>query len=135
MSGPVNPASQAEHGRRILVVDDYVDAAESLATLLSLLGHQVRTAYDGPSALEALRAEPADVVVIDLGLPRMDGLEVARRLRAELGLTDALLVALTGYAQEEHKRRCRQAGFDAYLLKPVTLDVLSELLAGAPRPR
>jgi CheY-like chemotaxis protein len=87
--------------RRILVVDDNVDAAESLALLLRLGGHEVRVACDGPGALAAAQAEPPEMVVLDLGMPGMDGFEVARRLRALPGSKDALLVALTGWAQAE----------------------------------
>jgi CheY-like chemotaxis protein len=115
--------------RRILVVDDNTDAAESLALLLRLVGHEVRTAYDGPTALDVARAQPPDVVLLDIGLPGTNGLEVARRMRQNLGLTDALLVALTGYGQDEDRRRSHEAGFNAHLVKPVDLDALQKLLA------
>jgi CheY-like chemotaxis protein len=115
--------------RRILVVDDNKDAAQSLGLLLKLSGHEVRTAYDGPAALEAVRTEAPEIVLLDIGLPRMDGLEVARRMRQELGLKDILLVALTGYGQEEDRRRSQEAGFNAHLVKPLDLEELRELLA------
>jgi PAS domain S-box-containing protein len=115
--------------RRILVVDDNTDAAETLALLLRLIGHEVRTAYDAPTALDVARAQPPDVVLLDIGLPGTDGLEVARRLRQNLGLNDALLVALTGYGQDEDRRRSHKAGFNAHLVKPVDLDALQELLS------
>jgi two-component system CheB/CheR fusion protein len=114
--------------QRILVVDDKPDAADSLALLLRVTGHQVRTAYDGPKALEVAREFAPEIVFLDLGMPGMDGYEVARRLRKELGLERALLVALTGYNQEEDVRSCRQAGFDMHLCKPADLDVLRDLL-------
>jgi PAS domain S-box-containing protein len=114
--------------RRILVIDDNQDAAESLSLLLRLTGQDVQTAYDGPTALDAARALPPDVVLCDIGLPRMNGLEVARRLRQDLGLTDALLIALTGYGMDEDKCRSQEAGFNAHLVKPVDLDALYELL-------
>ena len=115
--------------RSVLIVDDNQDAAESLAQLLRLDGQEVRTAYDGPTALGLARAKPPDVVLLDIGMPGMDGLEVARRLRQDLGLKQALLVALTGYGQEEDRRRSQEAGFNAHLVKPVDVDALERLLA------
>jgi CheY-like chemotaxis protein len=116
-------------GRHILAVDDNVDAAESLAVLLRLEGHEVRTAHDGPAALAAVQADRPDVVILDLGMPGMDGFEVARRVRALPGAEDVLLVALTGWAQEEDRRRCYEAGFDGHLPKPVELNALRQFLA------
>jgi CheY-like chemotaxis protein len=125
-----------EHGRlvgssarRILVVDDNVDAADSLAVLLRLTGNDVRTAHDGPAALEASRAYRPDVVLLDLGLPRMSGYEVCRHLREGHFANGPLVVALTGYGQDEDRRRTREAGFDRHLVKPVSLEELRELLA------
>ncbi len=115
--------------RRILVVDDNVDAAESLAVLLRLEGHEVRVACDGPAALAAAQADPPEMVVLDLGMPGMDGFEVARRLRALPGSDGVLLVALTGWAQGEDRRRCHEAGFDGHLPKPVEWDALRQFLA------
>lgn len=112
---------------RILVVDDNRDAASSLATLLRFLGNEVRTAHDGPSALgEALKSHP-DVVILDIGLPGMNGLDVCRRLRAE-GHPGMLLVALSGLGHDDDRRRSQDAGFNAHLVKPVNLDELKELL-------
>jgi PAS domain S-box-containing protein len=122
---PVAPTAP----RRILVVDDNVDAAESLAVLLRLAGHEVRVASDGPAALTAAQAGPPDVVVLDLGMPGMDGFEVARRLRVLPGTKDALLVAMTGWAQEDDRRRCYEAGFDGHLPKPVEWGALRQFLA------
>jgi CheY-like chemotaxis protein len=116
---------------RILVVDDNVDAAESMAVLLRLHGHEVRTAYDGPGGLEAARAFRPQAVLLDIGLPRMDGYEVARRLRGEQGLEKILLVAVTGYGQEEARLRGRVAGFDSYLVKPADLVELQQLLVSS----
>jgi PAS domain S-box-containing protein len=113
---------------RIVVVDDNLDAAECLAEFLTDAGHEVKVAYDGPSALEAIRAHEPDVVFLDIGLPRLDGYEVARQLRREHG-DEMTLVALTGYGQEEDRRRTKEAGFDHHLVKPVHLDALSKLLA------
>jgi CheY-like chemotaxis protein len=116
-----------------LVVDDNVDGAESLATLLKLLGHEVHVAHDGPAALLATADVRPEVVFLDIGLPGMDGYEVARRLRRP-GRSEALLVALTGYGQEEDRRRSREAGFDHHLVKPVDPAVLEDLLAGGVVP-
>ena len=124
-------AEAAGHGttpRRILVVDDNHDAAESLALLLRAEGHEVRTAHDGATALDAVRAYQPEIVLLDIGLPKMDGYEVARRLRAQEGTRRALLVALTGYGQEEDRRRAAEAGFDAHLVKPADLGALHALL-------
>ena len=114
--------------RRILVVDDNVDSAESLAVLLRVTGHEVRTAHAGRAALEAARACVPEIVLLDIGLPGMDGYEVARRLRQDLGLADVLLVAMTGYGQDEDRRRSHEAGFNAHLVKPVDLNELHALL-------
>jgi CheY-like chemotaxis protein len=114
--------------RRVLVVDDNLDAAEGLAMLLGLRGHEVATAYDGQSAIEQARDIQPDVVLLDIGLPRIDGFEVARRLREEHPARPMLLVALTGYGQERDRLRAREAGFDHHLLKPVRLEMLEELL-------
>jgi CheY-like chemotaxis protein len=117
--------------RRVLVVDDNTDTAESLAKLLELMGHQVRTAPDGPAALESVRDYRPEVVLLDIGLPGMDGYEVARRLRAERATEAVFLVALTGYGQEEDRRRSREAGFDRHLVKPVDLNTLRQVLVSA----
>jgi CheY-like chemotaxis protein len=123
------PSRQSGSGsRRVLVVDDNLDAAEGLSMLLSLRGHQVSTAYDGHGALEKARVTPPDVVLLDIGLPRLDGFEVARRLREEHPDRPMLLVALTGYGQERDRLRARKAGFDHHLLKPVRLEMLEQLL-------
>jgi signal transduction histidine kinase/CheY-like chemotaxis protein len=121
---PVSP-------RRVLVVDDNVDAAESLAMLLRVERHEVYTAHDGSTALAAAAAFRPEIVLLDIGLPRMDGYEVARRLRGQDGFQKTLLVALTGYGQEEDRRRAAAAGFDAYLVKPADPAALHELLAGS----
>jgi CheY-like chemotaxis protein len=113
--------------RRILIVDDNRDAADSLALLLQLNGHEVRTAYGGEEALEIAAAYDADFVLLDIGLPTINGYEVARRLRRQ-GFTSQL-VALTGYGQPEDVRRARDAGFDGHVVKPVDPDRLLESLA------
>jgi signal transduction histidine kinase/DNA-binding response OmpR family regulator len=115
--------------RRVLVVDDNRDAAESLALLLSVAGHQTRVCHDGPSAVAAAAEFRPEAVLLDIGLPGMDGYEVARRLRAEPAMPRALLIALTGYGQLEDQRRAHEAGFDHHLVKPADLDALAALLA------
>lgn len=115
--------------RRILLVDDNRDATDSMATLLRLGGHEVTTAYDGQTALALARAEAPDVVICDVSMPGMDGYELAHHLREDLGLRDSLLVALSGYAQDEDRHRSQVAGFNAHLAKPVRLDNLRGILA------
>jgi CheY-like chemotaxis protein len=118
-------------GRRVLVVDDNRDLAESLAMVLRLWGHDVRVAYDGRAALEAAREQPPEVVFLDIGLPKLDGLEVARRLRQWPELRRVRLVAITGYGREEDRRRSAEAGFDLHLTKPVDpLDLQPLLVDG-----
>lgn len=118
--------------RRVLVVDDNVDAADSLAVLLRLAGHNVRLAHDGPGALEAARTFHPDVALIDLGLPGFDGYEVARRLRERPADDDVLLIAVSGYAQEEDRQRSLQAGFFRHLTKPVDFAVLEQAMIAKP---
>ncbi|MGJ0492073.1 ATP-binding protein [Methylobacter sp.] len=117
--------------RRILVVDDYADAAESLTMLLQAEGHEVETADCGIRAIEQARAFRPQVVLLDIGLPDLDGYEVARRLRTLPETRDAVLIALTGYGQAEDRNRSQSAGFDHHLLKPVNFEKLSGLLASA----
>jgi signal transduction histidine kinase len=114
---------------RILVVDDNVDSAVTLTRLLCHAGHEVQAAHSGLAALELARTVKPDVVLLDIGLPGMDGLEVARRLRCDLGLTESLLVAVTGYGHDDDRRRSEDAGFNAHLVKPVDLSALNALLA------
>jgi signal transduction histidine kinase len=129
---PVVGNRRAVPPRRILVVDDSRDAAESLAMLLSLSGHQVTVAHDGDQALALAASGSPEVLLLDIGLPGMDGYEVCRRLR-EQGLTGALIIAMTGYGQERDRQRSKEAGFDTHTVKPVELDHLMELLAGPPK--
>ncbi len=116
--------------RRVLVVDDNRDGAASLGMMLSLLGHDTRTAHDGLQALELAGAFRPDVILLDIGLPRLNGYEAARRLRAQPWGREVLLVAVTGWGQEEDKRRALEAGFDFHLVKPVEPAALAKLLAG-----
>jgi len=114
--------------RRVLVVDDNADAADSLADLLGMLGHATEVAYDGPSALEKALATRPDVVLCDIGLPGMSGYDVARALR-ERGANDMQLIAVSGYAQREDVQRSLDAGFDDHIAKPADLDKIELMLA------
>jgi CheY-like chemotaxis protein len=114
--------------RRVLVVDDNLDSADTMAELVRIWGYEVRTAHDGPAALECARSFRPNVVLLDVGLPGMDGYELARRLRAE-GLAGELLVSVTGYGQDEDRRKAQEAGFDHHLTKPVNPETLQRLVA------
>ncbi len=115
--------------RRVLVVDDNVDAAESLELLLRSMGHTVFVAYDGPSAIELAESERPDVILLDIGLPGMDGYETAKRLKSNPRTSSAACIALTGYGQEEHRQRSLALGFVAHLTKPVETETLSRLMS------
>jgi two-component system CheB/CheR fusion protein len=129
---PPAPARAAGGPLRVLIVDDNVDAAQALGHLMRLLGHDVTLAHDGPGALAAAAAAPPQLVLLDIGLPGMDGYAVAARLRAA-GHDRAALVALTGYGQEDDLRRSREAGFDHHLVKPVDFARLQEISAEVQR--
>jgi CheY-like chemotaxis protein len=116
---------------RILVVEDLRDSADSLGLLLKLWGYEAEVTYDGEHALAAASSAPPDVVFLDIGLPGMDGFEVARRLRRLPGTARSLLVAITGYGQEDDVRRCKEAGIDYHFLKPADPLELEKLLARA----
>jgi CheY-like chemotaxis protein/two-component sensor histidine kinase len=133
VAGPASaaPARETARPRRVLCVDDDADIAESLAHLLRDMGHDVQVAHSGPEALAAASGYRPDVVLLDLGLPGMDGYELARRLRRQPGLGGARLVAVSGYGQEEDRRRSREAGMDDHLLKPVKAADLARALAAA----
>ncbi len=119
---------------RILIVEDQVDSAETLAVVLRLDGHDVRVAYDGESALDAAAAFAPDVALLDIALPRVSGYVLARRLRALPGLTEAFLVAVTGFGEDHDRARALEAGFDLHLTKPVDVDVLRAELDNLPPP-
>jgi CheY-like chemotaxis protein/two-component sensor histidine kinase len=124
----------SSRGLRVLVVEDNVDAAESLAALLRLWGHEVRMVHDGLAALDAAREQHPEVVLLDIGLPGLDGYQVAKRLREDSSMDGTLLVAMTGYGQPEDRRRSREAGIHHHFVKPVEPFVLRTLLSnlGAP---
>ncbi len=124
---PVGPAA----ARRVLVVDDNTDIADLLGEALTALGHDARVAYDGPRALAVAAAFDPQIAFVDIGLPGMDGFELARRLRIARGDRPLLLVAVTGYGQDADRERSAAAGFDRHLVKPVGLDALTALIGGA----
>ena len=124
----VQQAAPPELRMRLLVVDDNVDAGDSLAMVLELLGARVRVARGGAEAIALFLESPFDVVILDIGMPGMDGYEVARRLRATCTPQRAELIALTGWGQEDDRRRAREAGFDHHLVKPVDINALRSLL-------
>ena len=121
----VGPAAVSH---RVLVVDDNVSSAETLALLIGLSGHQARVAHTGFAALEAVESQRPDIVLLDIGLPGMDGYEVARRLRQGDGNGEILLVAVTGYAQDDDRRKATAAGFNHHLVKPLNLEQLEAIL-------
>jgi CheY-like chemotaxis protein len=115
--------------RRVLVVDDCRDAADSLAMLLRLAGHEVHAAHDGREAVESAGRFRPDVALLDIGMPKLNGYEVARHIRQQPWGRQVVLVAITGWGQEEDKRRAMEAGFDEHLTKPVAPAALEKLLA------
>jgi CheY-like chemotaxis protein len=115
--------------RRILVVDDNVDAAQMVAMLLEALGHEVAVEFDPLQALAAVRERRFDTFILDIGLPGMDGHELARQIRQLPGAGDALFVALTGYGQDQDRQASRDAGFHHHFVKPVDIGVLAQALA------
>jgi PAS domain S-box-containing protein len=123
------PAQPSVSRRRVLVVDDNVDGAESLSRLLQICGHETRTAHTGPDGLEASRSFNPEVVFLDIGLPGISGYEVAKQLRGDPSLNGIVLIALTGWGTEDTKRRSREAGFDLHLTKPVEIKAIEGILA------
>ena len=124
------PRGNAPKGsRRILVAEDYRPTAESMAKLLELLGHDVLVAGDGPHAVAAALSWRPEFILLDIGLPAVDGYAVAAQLRQEEICRDTIIIALTGYGQEDDRRRSREAGINHHLLKPVSVDVLLPLLS------
>jgi CheY-like chemotaxis protein len=111
-------------------VDDLKDSAQSLAILLKVLGNEVRTAYDGEEAVRAAEEYRPEVILLDIGLPKLNGYEAARRIRERLG-DNVVMIALSGWGGEEDRRRATEAGFNAHMTKPVELDTLQKLLLGS----
>jgi CheY-like chemotaxis protein len=114
---------------RILIADDSQDSVDSLAMLLRIMGHEVGTAYDGEQAVEAAEAIRPEVMLLDIGMPKLNGYDACRRIREQPWGKEVFLMALTGWGQEEDHRRAEEAGFNGHLVKPVDLDALTKMLA------
>jgi len=134
---PAAGAAGPEAPRRVLVVDDNADAAETLGMVLGLMGHRAELAYDGAGALSMAAKFKPDIIFVDIGMPGMSGYELAGRIRADLGMRDARLIALSGFGTEDDRRRSAQSGFDAHIVKPIDPDTLPGVLAafGARTPQ
>jgi len=127
-NGQPDSAKPQSQGQRVLIVDDNVDAAISLSVLVNLLGHDSKTAHNGPDGLTVAQSYQPDVIILDIGLPGMSGYELSRKLRSEPSLRDTTLIALTGWGTEDDKRQAAEAGFDFHLTKPVDLDAISSII-------
>ncbi|NDP61370.1 CHASE3 domain-containing protein [Polaromonas sp.] len=126
-----NAPLPAKAAQRVLVVDDNIDAAQGLATLLEMTGHDSRLAHDGPAAVQAAMDYQPDVILLDIGLPGLDGYKVAQRIRQQAGLKHVVLVALTGYGQDSDRQRSQDAGFDHHLVKPADFSEIEKILLAA----
>jgi signal transduction histidine kinase/CheY-like chemotaxis protein len=133
LPGAARAISKPVMGRRVVIIDDNHDSNQTLAMLLEIAGHEVASAFDGASGLKLIESLAPEAVVLDIGLPEMDGYEVARRLREDQAMKDVYLIALTGYGQATDVVQARKAGFDAHLLKPARMDDLLKLISGLPR--
>ena len=121
---------------RVLIVDDNRDSAASMGMLLRIIGNDIRVAHDGLEAVETAESFRPDVVLLDIGLPKLNGYQVAERIRQQPWSHSSVLIAITGWGQETERRRSREAGFDHHLVKPVDPDALRAVLASAePLPR
>ncbi|HXF16719.1 MAG TPA: response regulator, partial [Burkholderiales bacterium] len=125
------PPESANAAHRILVVDDNRDSAESLAILLRLAGNDLQLAYDGVEAVEKAAVQNPDIIVLDIGLPKMNGYDACRAIRAQPGGKDITIIAASGWAREEDRRMSKEAGFDAHLIKPVDHATLMKLVTDA----
>jgi len=134
MTKPAAGRPDTASAPRILVVDDNTDAATSLGRLLNLSGYEVRVAHDGPTAVGEIDRFRPQIVLLDLGMPGMDGLETASRIRKTIGGKDISLIAVTGWGQEEDRQRTEAAGFVAHFVKPIKLSQLEALLARIAAP-
>ena len=124
------PPAGAVSRRRVLIADDNIDAATSLSLVLQMMGNEVRVAHDGLDALAVAEAFRPDAVLLDIGMPAMNGYEVCRKLRERPATKDVMIVALTGWGQEDDRKRSREFGFDQHLVKPVEPRMLEDVLAG-----
>jgi len=126
---PTGSAAAPLNGRRVLVVDDNIDAADMMQAILAFAGYTVDSAHDGPGALAAALRHPPDVALVDIGLPLMDGYEVAREFKRDARLAQTCLIAVTGYGQDQDRQRSLAAGFSAHLVKPLDMEVLRSTIA------
>lgn len=133
LESPLAPVRPTVHPRRVLVVDDNRDSAESMAALLQLHGHVASVCYDGNSALEQISAEQPSVLLLDLGLPDIDGYEVCRKVR-ELGFADIQIIAMTGFGQKRDLQRTKISGFNSHTVKPLNIEALLRLVEAHPAP-
>ncbi|MGI4811940.1 MAG: ATP-binding protein [Janthinobacterium lividum] len=134
-SAPQTSVADTPSGRRVLIADDNHDSAESLAALFELLGNQVHTEHDGLAAVGAAEQFRPHIVLLDIGMPGIDGFEACRRMRAQAWSAETVIVAITGWGQDEHKRKSREVGFDLHLVKPADLEVIEALLRGEHQRR
>lgn len=125
---PVSPSSIPVPNRRVLVIDDNADAADTLVAILSLLGHDAVAAHNGIEGLRAAERQHPDVVFLDIGMPGMNGFEVAVAMRQIAGLESVRIVALTAWRDEETRARAKSAGFDLHLTKPTSIEVIEEII-------
>jgi len=132
--GSVNASAAGGSKRRVLVVDDLKDSADALALMLEMDGHEVRTAYDGAEAARAALEFQAEVVLLDIGMPILNGYDAARRIREQCGSQEVVLIAITGWGHEENRRRTKEAGFDLHLVKPVEPALLRRAMASVAAP-
>lgn len=127
------PAAQAATGRRVLIVDDNIDAAETLAMMLDILGQETRQAHDGQAAVHAAAEYQPDIIFMDIGLPVISGHEAAQKIRKELGMGGVYMIALSGYGTEDDRKRSLAAGFNTHMVKPLDPSMLPGLLASAQK--
>jgi len=130
--GSTPPLKKAAERFRILVVDDNPDSALSLAMMLSIMGHETRTAHDGESAVTTAESFRPEVILLDIGLPKLNGYEVAQRIRNSPWGGGMFLIAVTGWGQDEDRQRSAEVGLNAHMVKPVEPSALEKLLAGLP---
>jgi len=129
-------STATENRQKVLVVDDNKDSAQTLAMMLKIMGNDVRTAHDGLEAIEKAQEYLPQVILLDLGMPKLNGYDVCRRIREQSWGTSIVIIALTGWGQAEDRQRTKEAGFDHHLVKPVDVAKLKELLdAAARRPQ
>jgi CheY-like chemotaxis protein len=129
MTATDGASGESRRARRVLLVDDSVDAAEAMSMLLETLGHEVRVMHDGPSALAMVDDFAPEVVILDIGLPGMNGFDVAREMRTRATTKTALLIALTGYGADSDRQQALDAGFDHHLVKPVSFTAIEAVMA------